>query len=478
MEAQEREIESLKAKRNAIQETIESTLATNKKSEASNERDVLNELRMKKGILINEKKQIREKLNAMKGQTDKLLTESKGAKRAVKYSSLTEIEAEIKRLKQKQETTSMSLQDEKRLIKELEALEASKSTVVSISEKEGQIANSKEQRNVIMAQLKEKDKEIDEVQKIIDVKQETVKSLSDKDTSNRDTLTKLFTERDEIRDAITAKIKEKNELRNDFRKKNDEFYNYQRAVKAQKQLKWEEEKARRDEEKAAQDKKREEEELKKIPYEEEQLLCDYLAKYLTITYLETGETKENTEKKDDTVPVSDDPFANAKPVSKKSDDVFFESGGAKKKKGKKRQQDKKPDAKAKFVLNMDTFEQFGLIGLVPPTSLAEVPNSVEELKARKIWYSQQERGSVKTAKEIRKENQAAAASIKQGPKPASEKAANGKKKGAAFALSTDDFVPLGGPNSGSSAPLKSSWGAAKEPDAEPETAPLEENGEE
>jgi uncharacterized coiled-coil DUF342 family protein len=420
---------------------------------------------MKKGILINEKKRIREQLNAMKGQADKLMSQSKGARREVKFTNLADIEKEIKHLVQKQQTTSMSLQDEKKLIKELDSLQASKATVASISATEGQIANTKEQRSLMMSQLREKDLEIDEVQKIIDVKQEAVKAMSDKDTSNRDVLTKLFTDRDEIRDAVTAQIKEKNKLRDEFRKTNDDFYNYQRAVKVQKQMQWEEGQKQREEDRAAEEKTRVEEELKKIPYEEEQLLCEYLAKYLSTTYLETEEKKgEDAEKKGDVVALTTDPFSNFKPVSKKQDEIFFSTTGGKKKKGKKKPQEKKLDIKAKFVLNLDSFEQFGLLDLVPPTSLAEVPKSVDDLKAKKVWYSVQERGSVKTAKEIRKANQAAAASVKQQGNKSADKSSNGggKKKGAAFSLSTDDFVPLGGTAPGSSAPFNSSWGAAKE----------------
>lgn len=460
----EEKIELLKKKRVDIQNTIESTLEANKKSGASNERDTLNELRMKKGILINEKKGIREKLNAMKGQADKLMAESKSSRQNVKFTKVEDIDNEIKRLQRKQETTSMSLQEEKRLIKELDLLKSSKKAVAGLKEKEGAIANTKEQRTLISAQLKEKDTEIDAVQAQIDEKQEIVNSLSKKDTTNRDELTKLFTERDEVRDEISKLIKVKGDLRTEFRKKNDDFYNYQRAVKAQRQIQWEEAKKKEEEDKAAFLKKQEEEELKKIPYEEEQMLCDYLANYLNSTYLSDGKAEAESEKKDDTVAVTDDPFANFKPVSKKNDDVFLQMGG--KRKGKKKKPVEKKVA-TKFTLNMDSFEQFGLIGLVPPTSLEEVPKAVEALKEKKEWYSKQPRGSVPTAKDIRKANEAEALKVKKVAPSA--KASNGKGK---FDLSTDEFAPLGDKVGAAAAgPLTSSWGAAKEGEAVSDEAP-------
>lgn len=461
----EEKIDVLKKKRVDIQNNIEATMEANKKSGVSNERDTLNELRMKKGILINEKKGIREKLNAMKGQADKLMAESKSSRQNVRFTKVEDIEKEIKRLERKQETTSMSLQEEKRLIKELDHLKNSKKAVAGLKETEGAIANTKEQRGLISAQLKQKDTEIDAVQAQIDEKQEIVNSLSKKDNTNRDELTKLFTERDEVRDEISKLMKQRGDLRGEFRKKNDDFYNYQRAVKAQRQIQYEESKKKEAEEKEAYLKKLEEEELKKVPYEEEKMLCDYLANYLKMTYLSDGKAEEEGEKKDEKVAVTNDPFANFKPVSKKADEVFLQMGGKKKGKKKKPVEKKKPTTK--FTLNMDSFEQFGLIGLVPPTSLEEVPKAVEALKEKKEWYSKQPRGSVPTAKDIRKANEAAALKIKKVAP--SGKATNGKGK---FDLSTDEFAPLGDKVAGSSAgPLTSSWGAAKEGEAVSDETP-------
>ena len=63
-----------------------------------------------------------------------------------------------------------------------------------------------------------------------------------------------------------------NYQRAEFRKKNDAFYNVQRAVRAQKKIQWEEERERREKEKAEWEAKIAAEEAKKIPYEEDDLL--------------------------------------------------------------------------------------------------------------------------------------------------------------------------------------------------------------
>merc|ERR1719223_1744366 len=66
---------------------------------------------------------------------------------------------------------------------------------------------------------------------------------------------------------------------------------------------------------------------------------------------------------------------------------------------------KKATASAPFTLSVDSFEQFGSIGLNPPTKLDQVEASVKELREKKEWFSKQPRGSVATAKDVRKKNE-------------------------------------------------------------------------
>lgn len=319
-------------------------------------------------------------------------------------------------------------------------------------------------RKQIAAELQTKDKEIDELQKLIDERGTVIKSMSEKETDHRDKVKALFAERDALREQINDKIKEKSVAREAFWEKNNAFFDYQRAVREQRKMKYEEEKRRIDEEKAEYLKKLEEEEMKKVPYEAEQALCEYLAKYLTTTYLDqpnktSGDGDDEAGKKNDFVAVSDDPFANFKPVSKKDDEVYLKMGEGKKPRERKSKKNKKLDKSARFKLNMDTFEQFGLIGLVPPTTLEEVPHSVNELQEKKNWYSKQARGSVATASEIRKQNEKAAAKVRGTGDGHST--SNGKARGVSgsgnFSLSTDDFAPLTGGGTGG-ASFNSSWG--------------------
>ena len=444
-------IDKLKGDRQKLHNKIDNLISNRGNTAVGKERDALQKLRSKKVKLIEEKKAIRSRLDATRNQTDRLLNDRKATKASVKYTNLNDIEAEIAKLARRQETTSMSLSEEKRLIKEMDALQASKKLVVELKSKDVSIDNAKEQRKLVTSELHAKDKQIDAVQKEMDERSAAIKKLAESENETKEKMQKMFDQKDSFRSKIGEKMKEKDQLWASFREANDKYYDYQRALKAQRKIKYEEEKMKREEEKQAFLKKKEEEEAKKVPYEEEMSLCDYLADYLTRTYLsDAKKSNDDSNGKKDVVEVKDDPFAGFKPINKKSEDVFLQMGG-KQKKTRNRAAKKKP--LATFTLNVDSFEQFGLLNLTPPTSLDMVENSIEELKAKKEWYSQQPRGSVPTAQDIRKANEKAAAKLRETPVGKQ----NGKAKKGTFALSDDDFVPLSA-NGTSQLGLNSQWG--------------------
>ena len=456
------EVDKMKEERRKIQETIDSAMETGKSSEMGKVRDALQKLRQTKGELIEQKKAIRSQLDEIKTTQDKLAKDRKDTRSNIRFNSEEEIDTEIAKLQRRQETTSMSLQEEKKLIKEMESLKASKEHVKKLKSSATDLENVKDKRKAIGEAIGAKDKEIDAVTKEIEEKQATIKALSEKETDKRGVVDKLFKERDSLKKQIAAKLKEKDAARAEFREKNNEWFNAQRAVKAQKKIQYEEEKKKRDEEREAYLKKLEEEEAKKIPYEEEQALCEYLAQYLERTYVsgEAGADKESA-KKEDVVAVKDDPFAGMKAVGKKGkgdeEEEYFGKGKGK----KKRNRAPKRQAAGPFTLNVDSFEQFGLLGLNPPTSVDMVPQSIKELREKKEWYSKQPRGSVPTAKDIRKENEKHAARLRQeasggggrGGGGASGAVSTSKGK---FALKDDDFAPLG--KGASTSVDASSWG--------------------
>eukprot|EP00979_Chaetoceros_neogracilis_P012942 scaffold3559_cov284-Chaetoceros_neogracile.AAC.40 len=439
-------IDTLKEKKKTIQDQIELALTGGKHSAAGKEREGLKQLRSTKGSLINEKKSMRARMDLAKKAADSLMNDRKAARSNVRFNDVESIEAEIKNLRNRQETTSMSLAEEKRLIKEIDALQQSKLILAELKTKDAGIDNAKEQRKNIAEEMKAKDTEIDAVQEDIDVKQKIVDAMKDTETEARKNLNSLKNEREEIRKEIGVFIDERNTLRDTFRESNDKWYDFQRAIKVQKKMKYDEEKQQREEEKVAWNAAKEAEEAKKIPYEEEMYLCEFLAKSLAKTYLVDADATKSDDKKVDVIAVQDDPFANFVAHKKNDDEIFLKMG-----KGKKpRVRSSKKKAAPVFKLNVDSFEQFGLLGLTPPTSLDMVQNSVDELKAKKEWYSGQARGSVPTAVETRKANEKAAQKLRQGG------STSGTKKNGKLDISSDDFAPLSA--GGSTSGVNAMWG--------------------
>lgn len=443
--------EALKEERRKLQEEIDAKMNDPaSKSALTDLRAQMNELKTKRNALIAEKKAMRDQMDANKNQTDKLIKDKKDTRSNIKFQSIDEINKQIAKLQHQQETTTMSLTEEKKLIKEMDALMASKSLVANLQTADGALDQARAERKTLSERLSAKDKEIDAVTKETDGVMAKIKAINEKDSTKRDAIKELFTKRDALRAQTTETLKKKDAIRDEYREKNNAWYNYQRAVRAKKKLEWEADKKKREEEEAAYQAILDAEEAKKIPYEAEQALCDYLADYLERTYLSADVADAKDDKKDDKIEVKDDPFKGMKPVGKKDEDEeYFGKGKGKKK--RVRATKKQDTGAGPFTLSVDSFEQFGLLSLSPPTSIEQVANSVKELREKKEWYKQQPRGSVPTAAEIRRANEKAAAKVKSSDaevKPA--------KKSGAFSLSNDDFAPLG--QAGAAASVNSSWG--------------------
>lgn len=400
--------------------------------------------------MIEQKRQIRTKLEIIKSKIDKQTSADKSLRSNIKFSTVAEIDKEISKLQRRHETSSMSLADEKRLIKEIETLNASKRTLEELSMKQGSIDTLKSERKNIQHELAIKDKEIDSIQKEID--KQTNSQVDD-----------LVKERDALKASMDEKYKQRKVLQTTFREGMNDWYHNQRAIKAQRQLQYDQEKKRREEEHAAYLKKKEEEELKKTPYEEEMALCDFLVDYLRKTYPEefngdadngAAASQEDANKVNDVVAVKDDPFAGMKAMKKEEDTFFVGKGGGGGGKGKKKKGNKAGKSSAKtFSVSLDLWDQFGLLSLTPPTSLDKVSAKVDELKAKKVWYSEQPRGSVPTARDIRKSNKATSG----GGQANSKGGKNNGKKGN-FSITSDEFVPLGKEGVAAASEGNDNWG--------------------
>lgn len=213
------QFEKLKKDKAKVQDKIESAMNSGKNTEIGKAKDAMVVLRQKKGKLIDEKRAIRAELDELKTVGDKLVKDKKDAKSNIRFNSVEEIESEIKKLQRRQETTSMSLTEEKKLIQEINALQSSKDKVKDLKSKDASLDGVKKQRSLINDNIKAKDKEIDAVSEEMDKIGAKIKTLSEKETDKRTVLDDLFKQRETLKKEISVVLKEKDDLRDDYREK-------------------------------------------------------------------------------------------------------------------------------------------------------------------------------------------------------------------------------------------------------------------
>lgn len=195
---------------------------------------------------------------------------------------------------------------------------------------------------------------------------------------------------------------------------------------------------------------REEEYAKKIPYEEEMQLCDYLLGYLTTNFLNSSaaDSSSETQSNESNNTASSKVFEGMQVVGKSDkSENYLALGGKKKKGGKKGPKRIKND---KIVLSIDTIETFSLLKLEPPATLTSVPSTVEALKAKKQYFSTLPRGEIESIAEINQkyENQnferADRRDREKENKPKSEKKRQQTRKNAPEFSLADEFPSLPG----------------------------------
>jgi hypothetical protein len=163
---------------------------------------------------------------------------------------------------------------------------------------------------------------------------------------------------------------------------------------------------------------REEEELKRIPYEDEMNLCDYLVSYLETLLPATVTTTSPSSTEAISAPSTNGngSFDGMKVLVRKEEE--YSTVAIQKKKGKKKSGNSQRDVISHGV---DTLESFSLLDITPPNTVTNVPTAIEALKAKKATYQGLERGAVETlASKLRSEREKKSAEeSKRKPKAAS-----------------------------------------------------------
>mmetsp|Transcript_2421 Transcript_2421/g.3527 ORF Transcript_2421/g.3527 Transcript_2421/m.3527 type:complete len:606 (+) Transcript_2421:97-1914(+) len=411
---------------------------TGHRSEWSEAMVVMNKLKSERDAIKNErdlaiskKKSASEKFDGMKSKKRAMQNESK-------YNSIEEVDKEIKKLQFRQQTVSMKLNDEKKLLKEIQALKDSKALVSQIGGQQEETKNAQEDMEKLKKVEQEQWTRFKEVNEKFKAQCLVLDKIKEKQANEPDPYQNLLNEKKQYHDEIGVKINEKNAMMQDFKEKNEA---HSRAFREIRQLNELKKKIEYDARKAAyleQKKLKEEEEAKKIPYEEEMALCDQLISYLTISF---APKKQNLPKEDGAQPKTckhpkqENFEGKALVIKKREEEVFMSAKAGKKAKANLgANQDKKKHYGSEFVLeqkpnrnlnqnpkptpkkgsagsnkgdnishSLSTMDSFALLDLQVPLKKSNVMEVIEKLKEKKEWYSKQPRGSVPKLGEAKKE---------------------------------------------------------------------------
>jgi hypothetical protein len=375
--------------------------------------------------------------------TRERLREQAGAmKSKLRFFSVDAVEKEIVRLEDAIAHTTVSLNEEKKMVAQIKDLGKSKELVRAYAEAQGKISGDDGSRKAVIDRLKAKDGEIDAVkaeQTSLRGELTATKKKEDKAVSD---VPKLNDERNALYETIKANREKIRALRDAHKKKEDAYYERERLwrayLKVEKQKQWEAGLEERKAREAA--KKQWELENAPEPFEAEVTAAEQLIAYLA--KWDTGASEEKkaeeaarAEARRAAAEKAEAAFAGMSLVTKKAPDenVFgLSSGvGARGKKGKKF--GKKPSVAAepskdtlapaqkneRLQIPFDAYGGFAKLSVTVPTMTADVPKTVAALRLKKAEFLEKRR--------VKKER--AAAGLEDEDEKREKEAAKAERKG-------------------------------------------------
>jgi len=385
-------------------------------------RAVLRTIRAEKDKILQERQVYFQQRDAQKAAMDQMVSMSKNLRSELKFTNPEDIDKQIKSMQHKQSTSSMSLNEEKNIIKEIETLKSMKKTCAQYATHQSKIDADKESNKNVSNLIAEKNKELAAVNVRMDQQRALLDKLQEGEGANREIIPALIRERENIRKAVDECFNGIRALRTDFREKNNQWYSYSKWLRAKRNKEYELEKIAR--QAAWEEKQRllEEEEAKKIPYEEEMALCDFLVAYL-------GRISDAKEEAKEEAKVQIAHLDGFQPVNREQEDFMVMGAGTKKDRKKKGGGKAKKKAAKKLMHGSDTIETFGLLDLTPPTNTDDIAASLEAVKAKKEFF----KSAPRPTKEEREAKKAAASKAANANKPkAAKKQGEFKNDEAAF----------------------------------------------
>ncbi len=408
------EIQQAYDKRDVVSRGIDAlfSIRSSDQGKITEAQNVVTQLKVKQKDIRSELTALQSGREVNKSAIDTLYKLKKKVRSEVGHTSTASIDEAIKKLEIQQNTTNLTIPEEKRLLKDISALREHRKTIQALSEHEAAMQGTIEQNNNARSLGDSKRAELQNLSDKISEQLGVVSSMKGSRDKSKEVQAKK-NDRNEIHNFVVEKKEERNKLRAEFKAASDAYFMNVREHRRLKDIirKLEAEAIR-----AEQKERRrafEVEESKKIPYEEEMALCDHLVSYLETNFLSKttkGVGRDSAASNDEAekpTAQEDDEYEGKVLVIKKRDTEDFLPGrkGGKKNRGGKGKGGgdccggkKKAKGGDAIVHQLDTVDSFTMVSVAPPNNTDAVPTTIEALRAKKQWYSEQPRGSI--AKEV------------------------------------------------------------------------------
>eukprot|EP00753_Platysulcus_tardus_P021166 PLAT8650.1.p3 GENE.PLAT8650.1~~PLAT8650.1.p3 ORF type:complete len:539 (+),score=334.82 PLAT8650.1:31-1617(+) len=362
------------------------------KSELTLAREKMAELRTQKDTVHTERRELFDRRDRLSKARERMFEDVKKLRDQMRYRSVEQVDVEISRLEMEQQTTSMSLVEEKALLKEIDALKASRRAVGAYADSSAELDKSTAELKELRKEIGVKTEKLNKLKADLAAVKEAFDAARGAGSEAREELKGLYRERQTLRKQKTALVGKIRAVRNEFYSKNDVFYNYLREFKKRKadyfakqdELRAAEIQARKAEAKAA---------AAMAPVQKKMQTCDQLITYLNRLSPATEEEKAEAAAVVGGVletreVVADDSMV----VLTRTEEDFMVMGGGvargkkgrRKKKGNKRAKKMKARREAAGLAHgFDTLDSFAKLAIEPPTEKEAIPATIEALAAKK-----------------------------------------------------------------------------------------------
>ncbi len=339
--------------------------------------------------ILESKKALREELEIGDKERERRRGEARTLRDKLPYVRVEQIDEEIKKLEYRLSHTSLTLQEEKKVLQQIKDLTKSRDFVKDYTDRMENISHDEGSRSALVEKIKEKDQLLNSLKDQEQQQRKILTDIREKEALQAVDIPALIDERNAAFEKMKALREEVKELRAEFRAKEDEFWEREWEWKEQQSVERKLAYEKREAERRERDEVRKQRELENFvePYTDEIILCDQLYSYLQKYSHTTEETPSSvpSQKAEILAPKG---VGDVIPCKKNRNDEELEgwfAGYGAKGKGKKVKAPPAPKSRQKerISLSLDALTSFEKVALSPPTVMGDVFKSIKDLKAKK-----------------------------------------------------------------------------------------------